>query len=96
MSEVLYIPEVLRSKLGEEGTKELVALINQAARSLKENVSETASERLERRIAETKSDLVKEIVNTRADMIKWMFIFWIGQIGVMTGVVFGLLKLMVK
>ena len=31
---------------------------------------------------EDKIELIKEIKETKADMIKWMFLFWIGQIGV--------------
>ncbi len=37
-----------------------------------------------------KVELIKEIKETKADMIKWMFLFWIGQIGV--GVVMYFLK----
>ena len=29
-----------------------------------------------------KIELIKEIKESKADMIKWMFIFWIGQIAV--------------
>lgn len=96
VAEILLIPETLRSKLGDEGARELVNLINEAAKGIRENVSETGIERLERRlaetkadlekqVAETKSDLEKQVANTRADMIKWMFVFWVGQIAVMTG-----------
>lgn len=85
MAEILVIPEVLRSKLGDEGARELVDLINKAASGIKENVSEKAVERLERRLTETKADLEKQIANVRADLIKWMFIFWAGQIVVITG-----------
>jgi hypothetical protein len=46
---------------------------------------ETAAGKLEQRIAETKSDLEKQIANVRADMIKWMFIFWAGQVAVTVG-----------
>jgi len=30
--------------------------------------------------------LEKEIANTKAELIKWMFIFWLGQIAVVVGV----------
>ena len=30
----------------------------------------------------------KEISETKADIIKWMFLFWIGQIGVTLAIVF--------
>ena len=85
MSEILFIPEVLRQKLGDDGARELAALINQAAKRLRENIGETASERLERRLAETKGDLEKHIANVKADLTKWMFVFWVGQIAVITG-----------
>jgi F0F1-type ATP synthase membrane subunit b/b' len=70
VAEVLYIPEALRERLGEQATRELVGLINQAAKSLRENVGETAAERIERRLAETKTELEKQIVNAKADLEK--------------------------
>ncbi len=85
MAEILVIPEVLRARLGDDGARELVNLLNQAARGLRENVSETAAERLERRLAETKGDLEKQIANVKADLIRWMFVFWTGQVVIMIG-----------
>jgi hypothetical protein len=32
-------------------------------------------------------DLFRTIRNAKSDMIKWMFIFWLGQIGAMLGIV---------
>jgi len=86
MTEILIVPEVLRSKLGDDGTKELVNLINQATKGLRENIGETVAERLERRLAETKGCLEKQIADVKADLIKWMFVFWVGQIAVMIGI----------
>ena len=34
-----------------------------------------------------------EVAVSRADTIKSMFIFWIGQIGVLSGIIFAMLKL---
>jgi len=39
-------------------------------------------------ILATKEDLA----NTRADMIKWMFIFWVGQLAAMFGLLYFFLK----
>lgn len=75
MAEILVIPEVLRAKLGDDGARELVNLLNQAAKGTKEITIELMLERFERRLAETKTDL-----------IRWMFIFWTGQVVVMIGV----------
>ncbi|MCL6477865.1 MAG: hypothetical protein K6T65_05565 [Peptococcaceae bacterium] len=79
MAEVLFIPEVLRSKLGEEGTKELISLINQATKSMRENVSETSAERLERRMAEMKTDIVKEVAGVESRLTWKLVAFWVGQ-----------------
>ena len=39
------------------------------------------------------SSLRVENAKTKADMIKWMFIFWIGQIGVLSGIMFAIFKM---
>lgn len=73
---VILLPETLRQKLGDQGAKELVELINNATQNTKKDVLETSVDRFERRLSETK-----------ADLIKWMFIFWLSQIGVMVGII---------
>lgn len=51
--------------------------------NIKESTLNTASERFEKRLAEIKVD----ISNAKTEMIKWMFIFWIGQITVLFGII---------
>ncbi|WP_221039883.1 hypothetical protein [Gelria sp. Kuro-4] len=65
------MPETLRQRLGEDGARDLVELVNASLASAKEVWNETAVERLERRLAETK-----------AELIRWMFVFWVGQVGI--------------
>lgn len=43
-------------------------------------------------ILATKEDLARESGNIRADMIKWMFVFWVGQ----ALTTFGLIMLFLK
>jgi hypothetical protein len=43
-------------------------------------------------IANVKYDLGKEISEAKADSTKWMFIFWIGQVGATLAIVFLFLK----
>ena len=88
MAEILYVPEALREKLGEQGTKELVDLLNRTARSLRENLSETAAERIERRIAETKAEIIERIAVAESRLMWKMLAFLAGQ----TGVLYLLLK----
>ncbi|GAB6163820.1 hypothetical protein JCM12298_29800 [Desulfothermus naphthae] len=49
-------------------------------------------EKLRGEIKATEERLMREIHKWRADTIKWMFIFWIGQIAALTAI----LKLMLK
>jgi len=53
-------------------------------------------ERLRGEIKATEEKLSKEIYRWRADTIKWMFIFWLGQIATFAGILIGVLKLMLK
>ena len=48
--------------------------------------------RLSEKIGEVDKRLFSEISKTRADLIKWMFIFWIGQVGVILGILFTFFK----
>jgi len=88
---IILMPEALRIKLGDQAAKELVDLINNTNKSVKEGVLETASDRFERRLSEFKGEVKADISSAKADLIKWMFVFWLGQIGVVAGLI-GYLK----
>ncbi len=47
------------------------------------------------RITEETSRLEQMISAFQANLIKWTFIFWVGQIAVMSGILFAMLKLLV-
>ena len=34
-----------------------------------------------------RTDLKIEIANTRVDLVKWSFLFWVGQVAAVTGLV---------
>ena len=86
---IVLLPEILRQKLGEDGAKEFVEILNANSRANKENVSEVIAERFERQLVEVKFDLEKSISETKAEMLKWMFVFWVGQLAA----IFAMLKL---
>lgn len=65
---VITIPQILVQQLSEEGAKALSELLNQFQPESKNDLIQIAEERFERRIAQMESRL-----------IKWMFLFWIGQ-----------------
>jgi len=47
---------------------------------------------LDAKIEKVKADLSVKIERVRADLIKWMFIFWVGQVGVLIGILFAFFK----
>jgi len=49
-------------------------------------------EKFERKLSEEIGKLDVKISETKADLIKWMFIFWIGQVGVILGILFAFFK----
>ncbi|KQM64633.1 hypothetical protein ASE74_11480 [Pedobacter sp. Leaf216] len=64
--------QILKAKLGEQEAEQLVSYVKDEVKSEFEN---------KREVLATKEDLA----NSKADIIKWMFIFWIGQIAVTIG-----------
>ncbi len=89
---VIAVARPLREKLGEEGTDALVALLNEAGENNKKSVIEVVEERFERRLSEEIGKLRTDMADLRANLIQWMFLFWIGQIGVLTGILFAFFK----
>ena len=89
---VIMVPRPLREKLGEEGTDALVTLINEAGENNKKSVIEVVEERFERRLTEEIGKLRTDMADLRANLIQWMFLFWIGQIGVLTSILFAFFR----
>lgn len=83
---IVLMPEALRTSLGEQAARELVELFNNNNNSVKDNILETAGDRFERRLSEFKGEVKADIATVKSDLIKWMFIFWISQIAVITGI----------
>jgi hypothetical protein len=100
---IITVPEVLRDKLGPEGAKALAELLNETSVRTRENVIEMAADRFERRLAEElaklRAEFGAEIGKLRSDMgafegriTRWMFVFWIGQIGALLGILFAFFR----
>lgn len=58
---------------------------------LSAEIKETESGLLAK-IRETESGLLAKIAETHADLIKWMFIFWVGQVAVILGLLFAFFR----
>ena len=74
--------ELLKAKLGEKEAEAFVEI-------LEKKVDDKFEEA--KHVLVTKEDTARldiKIVETKAELIKWMFIFWIGQITVIAGLLF--------
>jgi hypothetical protein len=100
---IITVPKPLRERLGEEGAEALVQLINQATEAGKGDVVAVVEERFERRLTEEASklraeidhlrgEMVERIESVRSELIKWMFVFWVGQIGAIVGILFAFFR----
>ena len=78
---VISIPKILRDKLTDEGADAFVAILDKVEDRTQKAVLEIAEERFEKRLAQ---------VETR--IIRWMFIFWVGQVGTITAILFAFFK----
>ncbi|GAB6163814.1 hypothetical protein JCM12298_29740 [Desulfothermus naphthae] len=91
---------IIKNELKDELTKELVTKdeLKTTEERLMGEIKEVrgeikvTEEKLRGEIKATEERLMREIHKWRADTIKWMFIFWIGQIAALTAI----LKLMLK
>ena len=83
------VPAALRTRLGDDATFGLIEMLATERDDWSQQVLSTAADRFERRLAEElsklRTELVQEIVTTRVDMLKWSFVFWIGQVAAMAG-----------
>lgn len=69
--------QMLREKIGEKEAQSLVEYV------------ETKIEKEfdgKRDVLATKEDLAREIGNSKSEVIKWMFIFWVGQLAAMIAI----------
>jgi hypothetical protein len=92
---------LLTDKLGSDTTEAMFNYIdNKTVQSVEATIKTLATkEDLHKEIAIVKDDLAKvkydlskDIGDGKADTIKWMFIFWIGQVGAMLAIAFLFLK----
>ena len=89
---VITIPKILRERLTDEGAEAFVQILDRVEDRTQKAVMEMAEERFERRLTEEIGKVKTEIANTRADLIKWMFIFWVGQVSTITAILFAFFK----
>jgi hypothetical protein len=79
----------LRAQLGPAATFELAELLEEREHTWSERVLNVAAERFERRLTEEvcglRVALVREIHESKTDILRWTFLFWIGQVAAFGG-----------
>jgi glycine cleavage system protein P-like pyridoxal-binding family len=77
----IQLYEALAENLGKEKAKALTEYIEA---------------KVEKKVSDEKTSIVSEIEakisESKAEMIKWMFIFWVGTIGVLSAIIFAMLN----
>ena len=89
------IPASLRTKLGDDATFGLVELLSAEEKDWSDRMLTSATERFERRLTHEISLLRQdfhqslndglagirtELATVRVEMLRWSFVFWIGQV----------------
>ena len=74
---------LLTNKLGNDVAENLTTYISE---TIKDDVKEATTD-----IA-TKDFVKKEIAESKSEIIKWMFIFWVGQVAAIFGLIYFIVK----
>ena len=69
--------ELLKTRIGNQEAEAFIEILEQKVDKKFEEAKETLATKTD--IANLRAELKAEIVGTKAELIKWMFIFWIGQ-----------------
>jgi hypothetical protein len=85
---MVVVRPVLRQRLGEVASEELVDMFADA------NALSTASfeRRLSEEIGQTRVEMAKGFADLRVDLLKWSFLFWLGQVAALTAILSVLLQ----
>jgi hypothetical protein len=90
------VPAALRARLGDDATFGLIEMFDSERKDWSDQVLTAAADRFERRLSEEISALRvelhdgllsvrQELATTRVEMLKWSFLFWLGQVAAMAG-----------
>ena len=90
------VPAALRARLGDDATFGLIEVFDSERKDWSDQVLTAAADRFERRLSEEISTLRvelhdgllsvrQELATTRVEMLKWSFLFWLGQVAAMAG-----------
>ena len=86
------VPPGLAMRLGQDGARELMDVLGAEQRTWSEQVLTVVTERFERRLIDETAKLRVELARDRFEVVKWMFLFWLGQIAAMSAIMSFMLR----
>jgi|SRR5580765_4461733 len=101
------VPAALRARLGDDATFGLIEVFDSERKDWSEHVLSVATDRFERRLTEEITALRvevrdalhdgllsvrQELATTRIEMLKWSFVFWVGQVAAVAGLLAFMLR----
>lgn len=96
---VIALPQILTERLTDKGADALAEIISKTTAESEKIVLQIAEKRfetelamLEGRMEKRFAELDAKIERVQADLIKWMFIFWVGQVATITSILFVFFK----
>jgi len=101
--QVTSVPAALRDRLGYEATSDLIDLLEISNLEWRDRVLSVVTERFERRLTQEISALRLEfhdglaalrgeMATTRVELLKWSFLFWVGQVAAIAGLLAFMLR----
>ena len=101
------VPAALRARLGDDATFGLIEVFDSERKDWSEHVLSVATDRFERRLTEEITALRvevrdglhdgllsvrQELATSRVEMLKWSFVFWVGQVAAIAGLLAFMLR----
>jgi hypothetical protein len=79
-------------RLGQDAARELGEILDSDQQTWSERMLTLTTERFERRLIDEVAKLRVDLAKDRFEVLKWMFLFWIGQLAAMSAVMSFLLR----
>ena len=86
--DILQAPPPLREKLGDAASESLLVMFADAHKL----ATESFERRLDARLETEMSKMRLAISDLRFELLKWLFLFWVGQLAAFTGLLFAVVK----
>jgi hypothetical protein len=101
------VPDALADRLGPDGTEGLVSWVESAQEQWKEEIMTTTVDRFESRLTSEisslrvdfareislfRGDMARDLADVRVELLKWSFLFWVGQVAAMAGLLAFMLR----